>query len=105
MLYPAPLHDTDTGSLLPGLLDVVQSQWAGDHEHTDVSAFDMKQSTMHDTAQPMESLFDHVRPTLVSDSGAAADTFAPDVVTQQALDNVLQMSVKMGHLFKEQFVS
>eukprot|EP00973_Karenia_brevis_P092204 12411270-Karenia_brevis.AAC.1 len=59
------------------------------------SVFDSKQYTMHDNARAADELFQHARPSLVCDEGQSAETLAPDVVAEHALDNVLNMTAKM----------
>ena len=112
--YPPVDHDTDTGAILPGLLDVVaeqRSNAAGSASQpisTQAlmdSVFDMKQSTTHDSVQSPHKLFEHARPSIVTDEGASANTYAPEVVMEQGLSNVANMQVRMSNEFQDQFVS
>ena len=112
--YPPDLHDTDSGALLPGLAELLTSQRSATaaasntsqtHEAPADSVFDMKQSTMHDSVQSVHKLFEHARPTIVTDEGESADTYAPEVVLQQGLGSIADMRVRMSNKFEEQFVS
>ena len=49
-----------------------------------------------------KDLFQNVRPNIVGDDGETAGTFAPEVVVEQAMDNILNMSVRMSNLFEDQ---
>ena len=60
---------------------------------------------MHDTARTSAKLFEHVRPSIVTDEGETANTFAPEVVVEHAMHNVLDMTVRMSNQFEEQFIS
>jgi hypothetical protein len=104
-LYPPDLHGTESGALLPGLEDLVRTQLADSVNKSSDTAFDMKQSTTHDTAPAAQNLFTDVRPSLVCDEGESAETFAPEVIAEHAMDNVLNMSVRMSQVFEDQFVS
>ena len=104
-LYPASVHVTESGALLPGLEELVRSQLAAAATTSSESAFDMKQSTMHDSSRSAQDLFTHVRPSIVCDEGESAGTFAPEVVAEHAMKNVLNLTVRMSNEFEEQFVS
>ena len=112
--YPPEQHDTDTGALLPGLADVLAEQrelirLKACHSPETLSplqsAFDMKQSTMHDSARSEEHLFEHVRPTIVTDESESADTYAPEVVLEQGFGNIPNMKIPMSNQFEDQFIS
>jgi len=60
---------------------------------------------MHDSAECPEKLFEHVRPTIVTDEGVSADTYSPEVVLEQGLSSVANMKTRMIDEFQEQFVS
>jgi len=60
---------------------------------------------MHDTAENVEKLFQHVRPSIVTDEGASADALPPEVVLEQGLGSVATMQVRMSNKFEEQFIS
>ena len=53
----------------------------------------------------MHQLFEHARPTIVTDEGESADTYAPEVVLQQGLSSIVDMHVRMSNKFEEQFIS
>jgi hypothetical protein len=62
-LYPPELFGSESGALLPGLLEALaeERRAAQDSARTPSdSVFDMKQSTMHDTAENVEQLFQHM---------------------------------------------
>ena len=65
----------------------------------------MKQSTMHDSAQSAEQVFEHVRPTIVTDEGESVDTYAPEVVLEQGMGNIGNMDVRMSNEFEDQYVT
>ena len=113
-LYPPAQHDSESGALLPGLVEVVQDQRdaaAPTASQTQTisapsdSIFDLKQSTMHDSVQSAHQLFEHARPTIVTDEGESADTYEPEVVLKQGIGSVASMNVRMSNKFEEQFVS
>ena len=107
-LYPPELFGSESGALLPGLLEALaeERRAAQDSARTPSdSVFDMKQSTMHDTAENVEQLFQHVRPSIVTDEGASADALPPEVVLEQGLGSVATMQVRMSNKFEEQFIS
>eukprot|EP00973_Karenia_brevis_P019100 2618376-Karenia_brevis.AAC.1 len=81
--------------MLPGLEKLVSEQINEQSTNNQDSVFDFKQTTMHDNARSAEKVFEHARPSLVCDEGQSADTLAPDVVAEHALDHVLSMSIKM----------
>ena len=60
---------------------------------------------MHDSAQSPHKLFEHARPTIVTDEGASADTYTPEVVLEQGLSNVANMQIRMSNELQDQFVS
>ena len=60
---------------------------------------------MHDSAQSPHQLFDHARPTIVTDEATSADTYAPEVVMEQGRSNIVNMKVCMSSKFQDQFVS
>ena len=60
---------------------------------------------MHDTCRTSAKVFEHVRPSIVTDEGETANTFAPEVVVERAMHNVLDMTVRMSNQFDEQFIS
>ena len=105
-MYPESSHGGSVGALLPGLQELVHEQMNAQSVSplTD-TGFDMKQSTSHDSARSPEELFSHVRPSIVNDEGESGGTFSPEVVAEQALQNVLDMTVKMSNKFEDQFVS
>ena len=104
-LYPPALHGSGQGALLPGLEEVVKQQRNADNPRTAETAFDDKQSTSHDASRTTKSLFENVRPSLVADEGDAQGTFAPEVVLEHAVDNVLDLTVRMSNTFEDQFLS
>ena len=113
-LYPPAAHGQEGGALLPGLAELVQEQRsrpasAGADPRPASSPVDSvsdgKQSTMHDTARTSAKVFEHVRPSIVTDEGETANTFAPEVVVEHAMHNVLDMTVRMSNQFEEQFIS
>lgn len=104
-LYPTPKHESAEGDVLPGLDKVVDAQGEEQTFNNIDSPFDSKQSTMHDNARSAEKLFQHVRPSLVCDERESAETFAPEVVANQAMDNVLDMTIKMSNVFEDQWIS
>ena len=123
--YPDAVHGSETGGLLPGLLEIVRDQVSRSDETDDLpqvgensamsfpartlskadSAFDQKQSVGHDLPRSTEALFSGVRPSLGSTDSASSGTFAPEVIAEHAVDNVLNMSVRMSNCFEDQFVS
>ena len=103
---PVATHGSQTGALLPGIQDVVQQQQKDTSSaRSSESFFNEKQSTMHDTSRSTAHLFEHVRPSMVSDEGETENTFAPEVVLEQAMDNVLDLSVRMSNVLENQFIS
>ena len=103
--YPNPEHESAEGAVLPGLDEVVASQTTENVSKSNESLFDFKQSTMHDSTRSAETIFEHVRPSVVVDEGQSADAFAPDVVAKHAADNVVEMTMKMSNVFEDQFIS
>ena len=104
-LYPPALHGSEQGALLPGLEKVVEQQRAAENSRVAESAFDFKQSTGHDAPRNAKRLFENVRPSVVVDEGDAQGTFAPEVVLEHAVDNVLNLTVRMSNTFEDQFLS
>ena len=104
-LYPESTFDSDVGALLPGLKEIVAEQGSSTVSSTVESAFDMKQSTMHDNSRSTEETFADMRPSIVCDEGESAGTFAPEVVAARAADNVVDMQVPMSNVLEEQWVS
>ena len=111
-LYPAAIHDTETGGLLPGLLEKIKEERNTNASEKNMnmeappdSVFDMKQSTMHDSVQSVNQLFEHTRPTIVVDEAESKDTYAPEVVLEQGIGNIADMSIRMSNKFEEQFIS
>ena len=113
-LYPPVAHGQEGGALLPGLAELVQEQRSrpasarADPRPASSpvdSVFDGKQSTMHDTARTSAKVFEHVRPSIVTDEGETANTFAPEAAVEHAMHNVLDMTVRMSNQFEEQFTS
>ena len=102
--YPASRHGGDAGALLPGLRELLEKQNQDTVSGPD-SCFDQKQATGHDVSRSAQDLFEGVRPSLVLDEGETQDTFAPEVVAEHALDNILDMTVRMSTMFEDQFVS
>ena len=111
--YPPARHDSESGALLPGLAELLTEQrnvaasLSTSIQNTETAAdsvFDMKQSTMHDSVQSAHQLFEHVRPTIVTDEGESVDTYAPEVVLEQGMDNITNMHIRMSNKFEEQFV-
>ena len=111
-LYPAAIHDSESGGLLPGLLEKLKEERNANASDKNInmeappdSVFDMKQSTMHDSVQSVHQLFEHARPTIVIDEGESKDTYAPEVVLEQGMGNIADMSIRMSNKFEEQFIS
>ena len=102
--YPASRHGGDAGALLPGLRELLEKQNQETVSGPD-SCFDQKQATGHDVSRSAQDLFEGVRPSLVLDEGETQDTFAPEVVAEHAMDNILDMTVRMSTMFEDQFVS
>ena len=111
---PTADHANDIGVILLGLSDVVAEQRkdaaASSARPTSAndladSVFDMKQATMHDSVQSPQQLFEHVRPSIVTDEATSADTYTDEVILEQGLENVADMKVPMSNEFQEQFVS
>ena len=69
------------------------------------SAFDMKQSTMHDLPASESNPFQGMRPSIVIDEASSRDTFDDDVVAEYALESISALSIKMSNKFENQFVS
>ena len=67
-------HYPEANAVLPGLAEVVKQQPASVLADQS-SGFDMKQATMHDNPRSAETVFDHLRPTVVTDEGESADMF------------------------------
>ena len=103
--YPELTHGGKTGALLPGLQELLEEQSAQAGSRNEDSAFDMKQSTTHDSSRTAQELFTHMRPSIVCDEGETENTFTPDVVAEHAMDNILDMPVRMSNVFEDQFVS
>ena len=102
-LYPKEEHGRQEGAVLPGLVEMLRAQ-ESTTSHRD-SAFDDKQSTTHDNARSHEDLFVHTRPSIVLDEGEAHDTFAPEVVADRAMSDILDLTAQMSTVFEDQFVS
>ena len=49
---------------------------------------------MHDNAANLQSVFTNVRPTIVTDEAESANTFAPEVIAEQAMKNVADMPME-----------
>ena len=103
--YPEKDHGGETGALLPGLQQLLQEEAKRSKSDRQESAFDMKQSTTHDASNSSKHIFDGMRPSIVVDEAETRDTFPPEVVAEHALDNVLDMTVRMSNVFEDQFVS
>lgn len=112
--YPLQFHDSRSGALLPGLAELMKSQKSAaespstpsrNNESLADSVFNMKQSIMHDSAPSVDQLFQHARPTIVTDEGESVDTYAPEVALQQGMDNIVNMDVRMNNEFEDQYVT
>eukprot|EP00973_Karenia_brevis_P006884 933213-Karenia_brevis.AAC.1 len=78
--------------MLSGLDKLVDEQAMEQPTNNKDSGSDFKQATMHDDARSAKDIFQNVRPSLACDEGQSAETFAPDVVAEHAMDNVLKMT-------------
>ena len=105
-LYPDSEFGSTDGALLPGVRAIAESlQSQKCTPQQEESAFDHKQSTMHDGARSVEDTFTNLRPSIVVDEGETAGTFAPEVVRDQAVSNIVDLEVPMSNVLEEQFVS
>ena len=104
-LYPVSTHGTTQGGLLPGLADMVENPAEKRDAAEASSNFDMKQSTMHDIPRNAEAVFEHVRPTLVTDEADAQNSFSPEVVAEHAMKHIVDMPIQMSNQFEDQFIS
>ena len=104
-LYPEKQFGTEGGALLPGVKAVAdalqQEQRPAQREE---SAFDMKQSTMHDDSRSVEDTFKHLRPSIVVDEAESTGAFAPEVVNAQAVQSIVDVEVPISNVLEEQFV-
>ena len=103
--YPPATHGTEKGGLLPGLADLLKTDDQLTENPTNESGFEFKQSTMHDNARSLETLFDGVRPSLVVAERETAGTLKPEEEVLSSLDKVLDMPIPMGKEFEDQWNS
>jgi len=113
-LYPPELFDSESGSLLPGLMESLaeqresaraQATASGGAQTPSDSVFDMKQSTTHDSVQSVQQLFEHVRPSIVVGESESSDVHPPAAVLEQGLGSIATMEIKMSNKFEDQFIS
>ena len=105
LYYPPEEYDTDKGKVPPEIIEKATAQETAATQHTRESAFDFKQSTMHDVPQGEAKLFDNVRPSIVVDEGSSANTLHPEVVAEHALKSISNLTIRMSTKFENQFVS
>ena len=104
-LYPENEFGSEDGALLPGvraIAEALQSQKSTTQREE--SAFDMKQSTMHDEARSVEDTFKNLRPSIVVDEAESTGAFAPEVVNAQAVQSIVDVEVPISNVLEEQFV-
>ena len=84
---------------------MVTEQQARENSGVGPSHFDYKQSTMHDLPLNDASVLDDVRPSIVVDEATTKDTHDDDVLAEQAMKSVTELTIQMSNDFQEQFVS
>ena len=104
-LYPEEQFGSDGGALLPGVKAVADALQDDQRPaQREESGFDMKQSTMHDEPRSVEDTFRHLRPSIVVDEAESTGAFAPEVVSAQAVQNIVDVEVPISNVLEEQFV-
>ena len=101
--YPNEVYN-DAGATLPQIKAMVTEQAERQTKMVD-SAIDMKQSTMPDNPKSTEALFDHVRPSIVTDEGTSEGTFRSEDVMAHGLQTASNLRVTMSNDFEDQFVT
>ena len=104
-LDPIDSHGQEDGALLPELADIVDVTSQQRMNSTRGSSFNDKQSTTHDQARNVQSTFEHVRPTLVTDEAESHNAFSPEVVAEHAMKHTVDMPIQMSNQFADQFIS
>ena len=103
--YPPEEYDTATGHVLPELLEMARAQTKADGTTNLGSAFEMKQTAMPDIPVQESSLFENLRPSIVTDEATTSNTLHEEVLAEHALKSVSSLTVKMSNEFENQFVS
>ena len=108
-LYPRDIYTDDEGAVPPALLCMVPDEPAG-HQNEgraskSESAYDMKQSTMPDAPDNLESVFADKRPTLVVGEATTDGAIDKNMAVEHAVGSVNGMTLEMSSVFDEQFHS
>ncbi len=83
--YPEALHGMPHGAVIPELTQVVAAQTKIFPNRGNESGFEMKQSTMPDAPDTIETIFAGVRPTYVVPEGTTDDTFPHEILATKTL--------------------
>jgi hypothetical protein len=104
--YPDEEYGGKEGHVPPEILAMAKEQQQPEkNDKSSETAFDMKQSTMHDAPNDEEHLFRNVRPSIVTDEASSADTFNDEMLAEHALKSITTLTIEMSNKFENQFVS
>ena len=103
--YPPAEYNTGSGHVPPEITTMVREQQAAAGGRSVDSGFDMKQSTMPDISASDTTLFQNMRPCIVTDEAATADTLPAEVIAEHALKSISSLTIQMSNKFENQFVS
>ena len=98
-LYPPGEFGGTDGAVLPQIRRLADGFCP--ERSKEVSASEMKQSTMPDTPNTGAHLFHGVRPTIVVDEAATAGTFSQETLLQATAPKIAGLDVKMSNDFQD----
>ena len=103
--YPEEEYGSAEGGIMPDIPSMVRAQQTAGETKSTESAFDMKQSTMHDLPESDTTIFKHVRPSIVTDDASTSDTLHEEVIAEYALKSISSLTIKMSNKVENQFIS
>ena len=101
--YPSRIYHCE-GVVLDEIIAQVKEQLRCKIQKEKTTCFEDKQTTMPDAAEKNNSVFNNVRPTLVTGDAHTNDVVEPSAAFEHGLGNIVRMPIQMGNKFQEQFI-
>ena len=103
--YPDIEYNSPDGQVLPEIKAMVQQQQETGEAKPGESAFELKQTAMPDKPNTDSTIFQDLRPSIVTGDASSTDVLHEEVIAEHALKSISGLTIEMSNKFENQFVS